>query len=95
DADLGVPLWCATCGAVSCGDADPGGPAVPGDGGDPWPALDVPARALTVQSAALAIAKAVAADRPLDEVEQSLVDACDRMGAIAARPLELAPEATK
>ncbi|MEU1329133.1 type I polyketide synthase [Streptomyces sp. NPDC005865] len=23
DADLGVPLWCATRGAVSCGDADP------------------------------------------------------------------------
>ncbi|MEU1332287.1 aminoglycoside phosphotransferase family protein [Streptomyces sp. NPDC005865] len=72
-----------------------GGPAVPGGGGDPWPALDVSARALTVQTAALAIAKAVAADRPLDEVEQAVVDACDRMGAIAARPPELAPEATK
>ncbi len=55
-----------------------GGPAVPPDG-DPWPALDVPARALTAQTAARAIAKAAAADRPLDEVERSLVDACTRM----------------
>lgn len=55
-----------------------GGPAVP-PAGDPWPALDVPARALTVQSAALAIAKSVAAGRPLDEVEQATVDACVRM----------------
>jgi hypothetical protein len=58
-----------------------GGPAVPVDG-DPWPALDVPARALTVQTAALAIVKAVAADRPLDEVEQAVVDACGRMGSL-------------
>ncbi|MGW0533819.1 phosphotransferase family protein [Streptomyces sp. NPDC003032] len=58
------------------------GPAVPPDGADPWPALDVPARALTVQTAALAITKAVAADRPLDEVEQALIDACDRMGRV-------------
>jgi hypothetical protein len=57
-----------------------GGPAVPPDG-DPWPALDVPARALTVQTAALVISKARAADRPLDEVEQSVVDACARMGS--------------
>jgi hypothetical protein len=64
-----------------------GGPAVPVDG-DPWPALDVPARALTVQTAALAIVKAVAANRPLDEVEQAVVDACDRMGSV---PPELAP----
>ncbi|MGW2636768.1 phosphotransferase family protein [Streptomyces sp. NPDC001348] len=57
-----------------------GGPAVPPDG-DPWPALDVPARALTVQTAALVISKARAADRPLDEVEQSVIDACARMGS--------------
>ncbi|MGP4089446.1 phosphotransferase family protein [Streptomyces sp. KR55] len=60
------------------------GPAVP-TAGDPWPALDVPARALTVQTAALAIAKAVAADRSLDEVEQSLVDACARMASLPAQ----------
>ncbi|MBV1934979.1 aminoglycoside phosphotransferase family protein [Streptomyces sp. BV286] len=64
------------------------GPAVPEDG-DPWPALDVLARALTVQTAALAIAKSVAAGRPLDEVETSVIDACDRM---AAHPPELAGE---
>ncbi|MEU9168357.1 aminoglycoside phosphotransferase family protein [Streptomyces sp. NPDC048420] len=63
-----------------------GGPAVPADG-DPWPALDVPARALTVQTAARAVAKAIEADRPLDEVEQTVVDACDRMGSA---PPELA-----
>ncbi|MEV7362450.1 aminoglycoside phosphotransferase family protein [Streptomyces sp. NPDC091299] len=57
-----------------------GGPAVPFDG-DPWPALDVPARALTVQTAALAVAKSVTADRPLDEVEQAVVQACVRMSA--------------
>ncbi|MEV7195642.1 aminoglycoside phosphotransferase family protein [Streptomyces sp. NPDC093510] len=72
-----------------------GGRAVPADGSDPWRALDVPARALTVQTAALAIAKAVAAGRALDEVEQALVDACDRMSGVPARPPELASEATK
>ncbi|WAL94390.1 aminoglycoside phosphotransferase family protein [Streptomyces sp. Je 1-369] len=71
------------------------GPAVPLDGADPWPALDVPARALTVQTAALAITKAVAAHRPLDEVEQALVDACARMSGVEVRPPELAPDATK
>ncbi|MFF4898992.1 phosphotransferase family protein [Streptomyces sp. NPDC001068] len=55
-----------------------GGPAVP-EGGDPWPALDVPARALTVQTAARYLAKAIAADRALDEVERCLIDACARM----------------
>ena len=63
-----------------------GGPAVP-SAGDPWPALDVPARALTVQTAALVIAKSVAADRALDEVEQAVVDACVRISTI---PPELA-----
>ncbi|MET9407685.1 aminoglycoside phosphotransferase family protein [Streptomyces sp. NPDC002935] len=58
-----------------------GGPAVPA-AGDPWPALDVAARALTVQTAALAVAKSAAADRPLDEVQRAVVDACDRMSAV-------------
>ncbi|MGW3663385.1 phosphotransferase family protein [Streptomyces sp. NPDC005141] len=57
-----------------------GGPSVPATG-DPWPALDVAARALTVQTAALAVAKSAAADRPLDEVQQAVVDACDRMSS--------------
>ncbi|MCZ9346001.1 aminoglycoside phosphotransferase family protein, partial [Streptomyces sp. TRM76130] len=59
-----------------------GGPAVPPDG-DPWPALDAPARALTAQTAARALAKAVLADRPLDDVERALVDACARMLPVA------------
>jgi hypothetical protein len=69
-----------------------GGPAVPADGTDPWPALDVPARALTAQTAALAVAKSAKENRPLDEIEQAVVDACDRMAAL---PPELAPTATK
>ncbi|MCX4678485.1 aminoglycoside phosphotransferase family protein [Streptomyces sp. NBC_01433] len=65
-----------------------GGPAVPADG-DPWPELDVPARALTVQTAALAFAKSAAEDRTPDEVEQMMIDACAR---IASLPPELAAE---
>lgn len=61
-----------------------GGPAVPPDT-DPWPALDVPARALTVQTAARMVTKAVEADRPLDDVERSLVDACARMASLPAQ----------
>jgi len=95
DLGLGVPAWDLARPAAwfACGLLPPdewtrfltayraaGGPAVPADG-DPWPALDVPARALTVQTAARSIAKAVAADRALDEVEQAVVDACDRMGS--------------
>ncbi|MEU7577714.1 aminoglycoside phosphotransferase family protein [Streptomyces sp. NPDC041068] len=72
-----------------------GGPAVPTDGSDPWPALDVPARALTVQTAALAITKAAAADRPLDEIEQALIDACARMTGVPTAPPELVQDATK
>nr|WP_244376308.1 aminoglycoside phosphotransferase family protein [Streptomyces ficellus] len=58
-----------------------GGPAVPADG-DPWPRLDVPARALTVQTAALAVSKSAAEDRDLDEVELCVVDACARIATI-------------
>ncbi|MFD7924105.1 phosphotransferase [Streptomyces sp. NPDC059740] len=52
---------------------------------DPWPQLDVPARALTVQTAALAVAKAATGRRVLDAVEQVVVDACARM-ATPPRP---------
>lgn len=62
------------------------GPAVPAEG-DPWPALDVPARALTVQTAALAFAKSRAEERDPDEVEQVMIEACAR---IASLPPELA-----
>ncbi|WP_416069221.1 phosphotransferase [Streptomyces buecherae] len=50
-----------------------------GEGDDPWPRLDGPARALTVQSAALGLAKAAAAGRALEAAERSMVDACARM----------------
>jgi hypothetical protein len=60
-----------------------GGCAVPADG-DPWPLLDVPARALAVQSAALAVAAASRDGRPLDEAEAALVEACGRMVLVDA-----------
>ncbi|WP_053748660.1 phosphotransferase family protein [Streptomyces sp. MMG1533] len=101
DLGVGVPAWDLARPAAwyACGLLPPdewarfltayraaGGPAVP-TAGDPWPALDAPARALTVQTAARSIAKAVAADRPLDDVDQALVDACDRM---VSTPSEMA-----
>ncbi|MET9823809.1 MULTISPECIES: phosphotransferase family protein [unclassified Streptomyces] len=96
DLGTGVPAWDLARPAAwyACGLLPPdawhrfltayrarGGPAVPADG-DPWPALDVPARALTAQTAARAVTKAVLADRALDEVERSLVDACARMASV-------------
>ncbi|MFD4691445.1 phosphotransferase enzyme family protein [Streptomyces sp. NPDC058463] len=65
-----------------------GGPAVRAEG-DPWPDLDVAARALTVQTAALAFAKSAAEGRSPDEVEQLMIDACVR---IASLPPELTPD---
>jgi hypothetical protein len=94
DLGVGVPAWDLARPAAwyACGLLPPdewtrfltayragSGPAVPGTG-DPWPALDVPARALTVQTAARAVTKSVAQGRPLDEVERCLIDACARMG---------------
>ncbi|MFJ4877535.1 phosphotransferase family protein [Streptomyces sp. NPDC088745] len=58
-----------------------GGPAVRPEG-DPWPELDVAARALTVQTAALALAKSAAEARPLDEVEQLMIDSCARIASL-------------
>ncbi|MGW2025334.1 hypothetical protein [Streptomyces decoyicus] len=55
---------------------------------DPWPDLEVPARSLTVQTAALAVAKAATAARPLDGIEAAVVDACARMTSL---PDQLAP----
>ncbi|UQA96472.1 phosphotransferase [Streptomyces halobius] len=66
-----------------------GGRAVRPDG-DPWADLETPARALTVQTAALAVAKAATASRPLDEIESAVVDACARMTSL---PEQLAPAA--
>ncbi|MFJ8635504.1 phosphotransferase family protein [Streptomyces sp. NPDC093568] len=106
DLGVGVPAWDLGRPAAwyACGLLPPeewrrflaayraaGGTAVPADG-DPWPALDVPARALTAQTAARAITKALAEGRGLDEVEQALVDACDRMASV---PPQLVHEAAK
>ncbi|MFI6632915.1 phosphotransferase family protein [Nonomuraea fuscirosea] len=55
-----------------------GGPAL-GQGDDPWQRLDVPARALTVQLAAVAVVNAWREHRELDEVEHSLVESCNRI----------------
>ncbi|KQX48137.1 aminoglycoside phosphotransferase [Streptomyces sp. Root66D1] len=65
-------VWSRFLGAYQ----EAGGPAV---GADPWGRLDVPARALTVQTAALALAKSTAERRPLDEVEEVMIDTCARI----------------
>ncbi|MET9727224.1 aminoglycoside phosphotransferase family protein [Streptomyces zaomyceticus] len=65
-----------------------GGPAV---GAGPWAQLDVPARALTVQAAALALAKSTVERRPLDEVEEVMIDTCAR---IAGHRTDPAPSAS-
>ncbi|MFD4138339.1 phosphotransferase family protein [Streptomyces sp. NPDC058572] len=70
-------VWQRFLGAYTAGH----GPAVPA-AGDPWPRLDVPARALTVQTAALALAKSAAERRELDEVEQAVIDTCARIGTL-------------
>ncbi|MFC0598703.1 aminoglycoside phosphotransferase family protein [Streptomyces palmae] len=58
-----------------------GGPAVR-PAGDPWRELDEPARALTVQTAATALAKATTARRELDEAERAMVTACARIAQL-------------
>ncbi|MGP3974712.1 phosphotransferase [Streptomyces sp. 8N114] len=54
-------------------------------GPDPWAYLDPAARALTVQSAALGVAKARTAGRSLDEAEEACVAACARIAALFER----------
>ncbi|WSR65452.1 aminoglycoside phosphotransferase family protein [Streptomyces sp. NBC_01198] len=58
-----------------------GGPAVP-ESGDPWAQLDVPARALAVQTAAIGVAKAARDGRELDEAESELVATCARIAQL-------------
>nr|WP_308012077.1 aminoglycoside phosphotransferase family protein [Streptomyces acidipaludis] len=58
-----------------------GGIAVPPDG-DPWPQLDVPARALAVQTAAIALAKAARDGRALDPAETELLGVCRRIAQL-------------
>ncbi|GAA2102844.1 aminoglycoside phosphotransferase family protein [Streptomyces albiaxialis] len=60
---------------------------------DLWSRLDAPARALTVQTAALAVAKAVPAGRALDEAERACVDACARIAGLSVAPEVPAPRA--
>ncbi|MFI8964373.1 phosphotransferase [Streptomyces sp. NPDC053493] len=79
-------------GAPSAGAPAAGGPAAgAARGGDPWVRLDVPARALTVQTAALALAKSTAEGRPLDEVEHVMIDTCARISSLRT---ELPPPAS-
>jgi aminoglycoside phosphotransferase (APT) family kinase protein len=63
---------------------DAGGRAVSRD--DPWRELDAPARALTVQLAALAVVRARDEDRPLGEAEEALVSSCARISRLVPRP---------
>ncbi|MDH2429612.1 aminoglycoside phosphotransferase family protein [Sphaerisporangium sp. TRM90804] len=51
--------------------------------GDPWRELDLPARALTVQLAATAVAAAGGEGLPLDDVERALVSSCGRIAGTA------------
>jgi hypothetical protein len=96
DLGVGVPAWDLARPAAwfACGLLPPGewarflaayraagGPAVP-PGGDPWQALDVPARALTAQTAARALVRASSERRLLDGVERAVVDACARMSPV-------------
>jgi hypothetical protein len=59
------------------------GPAVPVEG-DPWNALDVPARALVIQIAATCVKSARKDDRPLDGAERALVDTCTRISSVGS-----------
>jgi Ser/Thr protein kinase RdoA (MazF antagonist) len=96
DLGLGEPAWDLARPAMwfAAGLLDPddwgrflgayraaGGPAVPSDG-DPWPHLDVAARALAVQTAAIAVAKAAREGRVLDGTEQAVLDTCRRIAEV-------------
>jgi hypothetical protein len=61
---------------------DAGGEAVSRD--DPWRELDAPARALTVQLAALGVVRAQEEGRPLDEVAEALISSCERILRVSA-----------
>ncbi|MEV4098162.1 aminoglycoside phosphotransferase family protein [Streptosporangium saharense] len=54
-----------------------GGPAT--GAGDPWERLNLPAQATTVQLAAAALSTAEREGRALDEVEEALVETCQRI----------------
>nr|WP_206314001.1 aminoglycoside phosphotransferase family protein [Streptomyces coryli] len=103
DLGLGDPAWdlarpaaCYATGLLIPEDwdallsayRDAGGP-VAGPPGTLWPdAVDLPARALTVQLAALGLARAAAARREPDDIERDLLAACVRIAEIPAGPGE-------
>ncbi|GAA4237388.1 aminoglycoside phosphotransferase family protein [Actinomadura meridiana] len=66
--------WVRFLGAYT----EAGGPAVP-SGGDPWTALDVPARSLAIQIGATCVISAERENRSLDGPEQAMIDACARI----------------
>ncbi|MFJ3105537.1 phosphotransferase family protein [Streptomyces sp. NPDC086835] len=74
---LAPEIWQRFLGAYTAAE----GGAVP-SAGDPWPQLDVPARALTVQTAATALAKSAVEGRQPDDVERAVLDACTRIGTV-------------
>ncbi|MEW2630536.1 phosphotransferase [Streptomyces sp. NPDC048389] len=74
---LAPEVWQRFLGAYTAA----GGPAV-ASADDPWPQLDVPARALVLQTAALALAKSAAEGRRPDECERAVLDACTRIGTL-------------
>lgn len=84
--DLARPAAWFACGLLGPGEwgrflgayRHAGGPVLPATA-DPWPALDVAARTLTVQTAALAIVRSRREGRPPDEDEHAVIDACGRM----------------
>ncbi|MFC7217805.1 phosphotransferase family protein [Streptomyces polyrhachis] len=95
DTGLGDPAWdlarpaaCYATGLVPPADweallsayREAGGTAAGPPGAGLWPArLEVPARALTVQMAALALARAREEGRAPDDVDRDLLKACERM----------------
>ncbi|MFD8015233.1 phosphotransferase [Streptomyces sp. NPDC058955] len=80
---LPAEVWTRFLGAYESA----GGPAT---GADPWARLDLPARALTVQTAALAVAKSTAERRELDEVEGVMIDTCARIADTRTAPASTA-----
>ncbi|MEU5808414.1 phosphotransferase [Streptomyces sp. NPDC047718] len=68
-----------------------GGPAAGPPGRDPRPALDLAARALTVQTAALALARSAENRRRLDDAERLMVESCARIAALPPDTAARAP----
>lgn len=61
--------------------------ATTGSRSDPWPALDIPAKALAVQLAAAGVSDAADAGRDLDGFEAALLDTCRRITAVGGSPV--------